>query len=75
MNTDMTQTTVYLVWDHGREIKGEAPELLSVQATEEDAIAYGKQTFETDEQADCIIECWVTGTDSSQDAFRLSDKV
>ena len=34
MNTDTTATEVFLVWDHGREMKGEAPELLSVQATE-----------------------------------------
>lgn len=74
MNTDK-KLEVFLVWDRSRQEHGEAPEHMSVQATEEDAIAYGKLAFESDTYDDCLIERWVTGTDMPKESFILSSKV
>lgn len=74
MNTDK-KLEVFLIWDRSRHEHGEAPEHMSVQATVEDAIAYGKEAFESDAYGDCLIERWVVGKEMPKESFHLSDKV
>lgn len=75
MNTD-AKIEVFLVWDADHVIDGiVTPQHMSVQATEEDAIAYGKEAFESDAYGDCLIERWVVGKEMPKESFHLSDKV
>jgi len=72
MNTD-TNMEVHLVWDASRAEHAESPELLTVVATVDDAIAYGKRTFESSDYGDCNIERWVMGKETPEAGFTLAE--
>ena len=63
---------VFLVWDAGRGEHGEAPDLMAVFVSIDDAIDYAKKAFESDAWDDCVIEQWITGADRPQKQYTLA---
>ena len=67
-----TTKEAFLVWDTTRQDHGEAPELLGVFATVDDAIHYAKNAFETEDWAEAVIDYWIMGTESPLSQYTLA---